>query len=164
MNRAADAGLRAQLEPLAVSFGLPYRHPYTDDAIALACELLARDLDTPATVEVAALSYGTPLRDSEALIRTMLSEYDVPVLRPDATESERFDFIVRAFGNDGVGVNEFLPALYRRVPDWSEQAEAQRALVRLATDPEHQTTPDGKAQIIAAMREVARGHPGRCRS
>jgi hypothetical protein len=38
--------MQARLEAMALSFVLPYRHPYTNEAIDLACELLARDLDT----------------------------------------------------------------------------------------------------------------------
>ena len=62
---------------------------------------------------------------------------------PEATESGRFDFVMRAFGSNGLGLNDFLMALYRGLPDWSQLTETERALVRLATELDHQTTPAG---------------------
>jgi hypothetical protein len=56
--------LHAELALLAARFVLPGLGPDVDQAIRLACELLLRELDTPATVDVAALRYGTPLRDA----------------------------------------------------------------------------------------------------
>jgi hypothetical protein len=61
------AGLHAQLDKLAIQFALPGRLPDVDQAISLACELITRDLVTPATVDVAALGYGTALRVGDEL-------------------------------------------------------------------------------------------------
>jgi hypothetical protein len=69
---------------------------------------------------------------------------------PEATESERFDFVVRAFGNYGLSLNAFLRALYRGLPEWHEQPEGQHALVLLANDLDFETTPAGKARVKSA--------------
>jgi hypothetical protein len=151
----AHLTLRARLEALAVTFALPGALPNTDDAIALASELLVEDLDTPATVAVAALSYGTPLSESEPLIRAMLAEHEVPASGPGATERERFAFILRAFSGGGLGLGAFLTALYRGLPEWHEQSEVQRALVMLATQLDLEISPDRKARIVTTMREAA---------
>ena len=45
------------------------REFHVDQVIKLACELLACGLDTPATADVAAMRYGTPLRDAGPLLR-----------------------------------------------------------------------------------------------
>jgi hypothetical protein len=80
--------LRGDLALLAARFTPPGTGPDVDWAIAVACELLVRDLDTPATVAVAALRYGTPLRDAGPDIREMLREQGFPV--PGSGESEQF--------------------------------------------------------------------------
>ncbi len=59
--------LHAGLALLAARFVLAGVGPDVDQAIKLACELLACELDTPATVDVAALRYGTPLRAADLL-------------------------------------------------------------------------------------------------
>jgi hypothetical protein len=64
---------------LAAKFVLPGLGPRVDKAIEVACDLLTLGLDTRATVDVAGLGYGTPLRDAESLIRDMLDEQHVPV-------------------------------------------------------------------------------------
>lgn len=150
-----ESDLRAQLNRLAVRFVLPGRLPDVDQAIRLACELIARDLDTPATISVAALSYGTTLRDSEPMIRDMLSEQRVPLPGDDATEPERFNFVLRAFASGGLSVGDMSAALFR-VP-WEDQTEVQRALLRLTIDLDQETSPTGKAAIVATMRAIAGG-------
>lgn len=67
VNRGLDDDLvahrEAELALLAARFSLPGTpHPDVDQAIDLACRLLAGNLETPATIEVACLSYGTPLK------------------------------------------------------------------------------------------------------
>jgi hypothetical protein len=68
----ASASPHTRLRLLAARFVLPGPGPRVDDAIDLASSLLVGELDTPATVGVAALSDGTALRDAEPLIRDML--------------------------------------------------------------------------------------------
>jgi hypothetical protein len=53
----------------AMRFVRPDLSSDVDRAIKLACDLLVCELDTPATVDVAALRYGTPLRDAGPMIR-----------------------------------------------------------------------------------------------
>jgi hypothetical protein len=151
------AGLRAQLDKLAIQFVLPGRLPDVDQAISLACELITRDLVTPATVDVAALGYGTALRDCGQLIRDMLGEQGVSLLDDDATEAGRLDFILGAFASGGLSVGDMSAALYRALPSWQDQSEVQCQLVRLYTELDQETSPRGKAAIVAAMRAVAAG-------
>jgi hypothetical protein len=156
VNAPAESRLRERLKAMAVSLALPGRLPWTDDAISLACDLLAANIDTPATVEVAALSYGTTWSDSEQLVRTMLAEHGLPVPGANASDAERFDFVLRAFASYGLTLHAFLTALYRGLPEWHEQTEIQQALVLLANDLDFETTPAGKARVVSAMREAAR--------
>lgn len=65
-----------------------------DQAIRVACDLLAQDLDTPATVDVAALRYGRALRDAGPAIRDMLREQGFPAAGPDANETNPCQFFI----------------------------------------------------------------------
>jgi hypothetical protein len=82
--------LRGELALLAARFTPPGIGPDVNRAITVACELLTRDLDTPATVAVAALRYGTSLRVAEPDIREMLREQGFPAPGPCGNESEQF--------------------------------------------------------------------------
>ncbi len=65
MRDVSSMPLRAQMALPAARFVLPGpRRPDVDQAIRLACDLLADGLGTPATLEVACLSFGTALRDA----------------------------------------------------------------------------------------------------
>lgn len=79
---ASIDAVRAELALLAARFVLPGLGPDVDQAIRVACDLLVEGLDTPATVEVAGLSYGTPLRDAGPVIREMLDEQGFPSDQP----------------------------------------------------------------------------------
>jgi hypothetical protein len=149
------AALRARLHLLAARFVLPGRGPDVDGAIGLACDLIVHGMDTPATVEVAALSYGSPLRDAEPMMRDMLSDHGIPAAGPGASESERFQIVLRAFRKGGLGVGEFSAAFYAAVPVWDDQNQAERSLVLLLDDWEHEATAVGRAEITAAMRRQA---------
>jgi hypothetical protein len=93
--------LHSELVLLAARFALAGLGPDVDQAITLACELLTCELDTPATVDVAALSYGTPLRDTGTLIRQMLQEQGFPAPQPDASEAGEFWSVLRVLGRWG---------------------------------------------------------------
>jgi hypothetical protein len=67
-------------------------------AANMACDLIARGLDTPGTLDVAALAYGTPLRDAGPVIREMLGELGFPVAEPDASDAEQFATVLRVVG------------------------------------------------------------------
>jgi hypothetical protein len=101
--------LRAELALLAASFVLPGVGPDVDQAIGLACELLVCQLDTRATVNVAALRYATPLRDAGSLLREMLQEPGFPAPHPDAGETEEFRAVLRALAAGSLAVGEFYP-------------------------------------------------------
>ena len=81
----------AELALLAARFSLPGAcRQDVDRAIDLACRLLAGNLETPATTEVACLSYGTPLRDAEPVLRQMLIEHGIAVSGPEAGDAGQF--------------------------------------------------------------------------
>jgi hypothetical protein len=99
--------VRAELALLAARFVLPGLGPDVDQVIRVACDLLVQDLDTPATVAVAALTFGTPLRDAGPIIRDMLREQGFPAAAPDAGESEAFATVLRAVAAGGMQAGEF---------------------------------------------------------
>lgn len=70
--------VRTELALVAARFVLPGLGADVDQAIGVACDLLEVGLDTPATVAVAGLSYGTSLRDAGPVIREMLDEQGFP--------------------------------------------------------------------------------------
>jgi hypothetical protein len=103
----------AELALLAARFSLPGpRLPDVDRAIDLACRLLAADLETPATTEVACLSYGTPLRDAEPALRQMLIEHGVAGTGPGTSEANQFRVALRAFASRAIDIGEFSAIFY----------------------------------------------------
>lgn len=139
---ASVDSLRAELALLAARFVLSSVGPDVNRAIRVACDLLARDLDTPATVGVAALAYGTPLRDAGPVIRDMLREQDFHAAEPEASEAEEFITVLRAVGAGGIETGEFYTFFMRVVPAWQHQDELQRSLVVLLDDWLEATTPE----------------------
>jgi hypothetical protein len=159
MWRVADVSadsLRAELALLAARFVLPGLGPDVDRAIRVACDLLARDLDTPATVGVAALAYGTALRDAGPVIRGMLREQGFPAPGPEASEAEVFTTVLRAVAAGGMQTGEFFTFFMQVVPAWEQQDELQRSLVVLLNDWIEETTPEGRSATAAAVRTAAR--------
>jgi len=148
--------LRAELALLAARFVLPGPGPDVDQAIRLACELLVRELDTAATVDVAALRYGTPLRDAAPLLRQMLQEQGFPAPGPDASQAAEFRAVLRALAVGSLAVGEFYAILIDHVPAWDKQDELDRRLMTLLDDWERQTTPEGRSAAAEALRAVAR--------
>jgi hypothetical protein len=69
--------------------------------------IIALGPDPAATVDVAWLGYGTPLRDAGFLIRDMLREQHIPVPGPGASEDVKFQVAVRIFGAGALDVGEF---------------------------------------------------------
>ena len=135
--------LHAELAVLAARFVLPGHGPDVDQAIRLACELMACELDTPATVDVAALRYGTPLRDACPLLREMLQEQGFPAPGPDASQTGEFRAVLRALAAGSLAVGEFYIILIDHQPTWDGQDELDRRLMALLDDWELQTTPEG---------------------
>jgi hypothetical protein len=134
VNRDLDGDLaahrEAELALLAARFSLPgIPPPDVDRAIDLACRLLAGNLETPATIEVACLSYGTPLRDAGPVLRQMLIEHGMAVDGPE-TDADQLRVALRAFGANAIGVGEFSEILYHLLPPWNEQDATQRAMAR----------------------------------
>jgi hypothetical protein len=157
--RVGDASvdcLRAELALLAAGFVLPGLGPDVNRAIMAACELLAEDLDTPATVAVAALAYGTPLRDAGPVMRDMLHEQGFPAAEPGAGEAEEFTTVLRAVAAGGMQAGEFFTFFMGVVPAWGQQDELQRRLVVLLDDWVRETTPEGRSARAAHLRRVAR--------
>jgi hypothetical protein len=148
--------LRAELALLAARFALPGLGPDVDQAIRLACELLVRGLDTPATADVAALRYGTPLRDAAPLLRQMLQEQGLPAPSPDASPAGKFHAVLRALATGSLAVDEFYISLIDYLPAWDKQDELDRRLMALLDDWERQTTPEGRSAAAETLRAVAR--------
>jgi hypothetical protein len=97
--------LQAELAVLAAGFVLSGLGPDVDQAITVACELLVRDLDTPGTVAVASLAYGTPLRDARPVVLDMLREQGFSVPRPDAGGGDELIAVLRAVAAGGLQVS-----------------------------------------------------------
>ena len=148
--------LHAELALLAARFVLPGHGPDVDQAIRLACELLACELDTPATVDVAALRYGTSLRDACPLLREMLQEQGFPAPGLDASQTGEFRAVLRALAAGSLAVGEFYTILIDHQPTWDGQDELDRRLMALLDDWELQTTPEGRSAAAEALRAVAR--------
>ena len=153
-DTSADS-LRAELALLAAGFVLSGSGPDVDRAIRVACDLLVRDLDTPATVAVAALPFGTLQRDAEPVIRDMLDEQGFTAPRPGAREAEEFATVLRAVGAGGVQIGHFFSVFLDALPAQEQQDELQRRLVILFKDWVEETTPEGTSAIASAVRRVA---------
>ena len=134
MGDASVDRLHAELALLAAGFVLPGLGPDVNRAITVACELLAQDLDTPATVAVAALAYGTPLRDAGPVIRDMLREQGFPAAEPGTGEAGEFTTVLRAVAAGGMQAGEFFTFFMGAVPAREQQDELQRRLVVLLDD------------------------------
>jgi hypothetical protein len=156
VNDASADSLRGELAVLAARFVLPGLGPDVNRAITVACELLARDLDTAGTVAVAALAYGTPLRDAGPVVFDMLREQGFPAPGPGASEAEELITVLRAVAAGGLQVGEFFTFFISRVPAWEQQDELQRRLVVLLNDWGEETTPAGQLAAAAAVRRAAR--------
>lgn len=148
--------LHAELALLAARFVLSGLGPDVNQAIRVACDLLAQDLDTPATVDVAALSYGTPLRDAGPVIREMLREQGFPAAGTDAGDAAQFITVLRAVAAGGIQAGEFFTIFIGLVPAREEQDGLQRRLMVLLNNWADQTTPESTAAAAAALRTVAR--------
>jgi hypothetical protein len=148
--------LHAKLALLAARFVLSGLGPDVDQAIKLACELLACGLDTPATVDVAAMRYGTPLRDVGSLLREMLDEQGFPAPGPDAGQDREFRAVLRALAMGSLAVGEFCLILLDHLPARDEQDELDRRLMTLLDDWERQATPEARSAAAEALRAAAR--------
>ena len=148
--------LHAEPAFLAARFVLPGLGPDVDQAIRLACELLVHDLDTPATAEVAALRYGTPLRDAAPLLRQMVQEQGFPAPGPDAGQAGELRAVLRALAAGSLAAGEFYAILLDRLPAWDKQDELDRRLMALLDDWDQQTTPEGRSAAAEALRAAAR--------
>jgi hypothetical protein len=98
--------LHAELALLAARFVLPGRGPDVDQAITLACELLACGLDTPAAAG-AAMTYDTALRDAGPLFRELLEEQGFPAPGPGEGQDREFLAVLCALAMGGLAVGEF---------------------------------------------------------
>jgi hypothetical protein len=157
MADASSGSLPAGLVVLAVRLVLPgFAGLDVDQAITLACDLLVRDLDTPATAAVAGLPWGASLSESGPVIRDMLREQGFPVPGPGGSPAEEFAFVLRAVAAGGLPVSDLYVYFMRRIPAWEQQDELQRRLVVLLNDWDGETTPGGMAAAAAAVREFAR--------
>jgi hypothetical protein len=156
VNGDLEAYRQAELALIAARLALPGPcRPDVDRAIDLACRLLAGNLETPATVEVACLRYGTPLRDAEPVLRQMLREHGVPVTEPGASDAESFRAALQAFGAGAIGLGEFSAVFYQMLPSWNEQDAIQRSLNLLLHELDQATTSEDQGEIVQRIRETA---------
>lgn len=156
MGDASVDFLQAELAVLAAGFVLSGLGPDVNRAITAACELLVRDLDTPGTVAVASLAYGTPLRDARPVVLDMLREQGFPAPGPDAGEAEELITVLRAVAAGGLQAGEFFTFFIGHVPSWEQQDELQRRLMVLLNDWCGETTPAGQSAAAEAVRTAAR--------
>lgn len=133
---------------------------WVDEAVDIACELLAQDQETPATVAVASLSPGTALSDAEPLLRAMLEEQGIPAPPAQPTEAERFEYVSRAFGLGVLPFSEYYGPFYANLPDWHRQSPLQQRVVRLFDDWENGSTPMKRETIVERIREVVAADTG----
>jgi hypothetical protein len=154
MNKPSAESLRAELSLLAARFVLPGTGPDVDRAIRIACDLLAAELDTPATIEVAGLRYGTPLRDAGPTIREMLAEQGFPAAEPDSDEAAAT--LLRAVATGGLLIGEFYIEFLRISPAWADLNERQRSLAVLLNNWTDATTPEDRSQAESAVCAFAR--------
>ena len=158
--------LHAELALLAARFVLPGRGPDVDQAIKLACVLLACGPDTPATAGVAAMRYGTARRDAGPLLREMLDEQGSPAPAPGDGRDREFRAVLRALAMGSLAAGEFCLILRDHLPACDEQDELDRRLMALLDDWEQQATPQARSAAAEALRAVARrqsakpGDPG----
>ncbi len=156
MSDDLEAYRQAELALLAARFAFPDPHrPDVDRAIDMACRLLAGNRETPATIEVACLRYGTPLRYAEPTLRHMLRDHGVPVVEPGASDADRFRAALRAFGADAIGLGEFSAIFYRMLPPWDEQDAIQRSLILLLHELDHAVTWEDHREIVQRLRKTA---------
>jgi hypothetical protein len=148
--------LHAELALLAARFVLPGLGPDVDQAIKLAREVLACGLDTPATVGVAAMRYGTALRDAGPLLREMLEEQGFPAPAPGEGQDREFRAVLRALAMGGLTVGEFCLIFLDHLPAWDEQDELDRRLMALVGDWEQQAGAEAGSAAAEALRAAAR--------
>jgi hypothetical protein len=126
-----------------------------DRAIELACRLLAGNLDTPATTEVACLSYGTALRDAKPVLRQMLIEHGIAVSGPETGDADQFRAALRAFRSSASDIGKFSVIFYRLLPAWNEQDATQHALIFLLNELDQATTREDQNEVIQHLRDTA---------
>jgi hypothetical protein len=127
-------------------------------AVDLACDLIAAGLETPATVEVAALPRGTTFRDAADIVRSMLAEHGVR-LPPQETDEDRFAALRTAFAWWNLPMSRFEGAFHARLPEWDQQDTLDRTLVIMMDERDNETDPGRRTAIEDRMRRAIR-HAG----
>lgn len=125
---------------------------WVNEAIDTACSLVVAGRETPATLDVCALSAGATLADAGPLLRAMLAEQGVPVPPERPTDDERFAYLLQAFALGVVGVPDFYGEFYVRLPAWDEQSPMQRQVVVLLDDWEQEQDEQRRTTLVAEMR------------
>jgi hypothetical protein len=92
-----------------------------DAAVVLACDLLLAGAETPATLEVACLSPGTPLSDAREPLLRMLDEQGMALPPPERA----MDFVEDAFVAGAVSVPEYGMYFHAALPDADERTPLQ---------------------------------------
>lgn len=128
--------------------------PDVAEAIELATELLAANLDTVATVEVARLSPRTSFAESRELMCEMLIEQgiDPSVFSASDTYGAQLD----AFAAGLVDADAIEGCFYDQVSSWDAQSPQDQELVQLFDERDALADPTARAAVEARMREAVR--------
>lgn len=133
---------------------------WVDEAVRVASALVAQGCDGPATVEVAALTPGTSLSEAAPLLRALLEEQGVPAPPEQPTESERYEYVSKAFGLGVLGFREYVEEFYANLPEWGRQSPLQQRVVLLLDDWDTETSPDERAAVAERVRAVVAAEQG----
>jgi hypothetical protein len=153
----APEALRARVHRLACVIIL--RDPWVvSGAVDLACDLIVAGLETPATVEVAALPRGATFRDSADVVLSMLAEHGVRI-PPHETDDDGYAALRTAFAWWNLPMSRFEGAFYARLPEWDQQDTLDRTLVIMMDERDNETDPGRRKAIEDRMRRAIR-HAG----
>jgi hypothetical protein len=135
------------------------RGAWVDDAVNTACALIVAGHDTPATIQVAALPFGTALSEAEGLIREMLREQGVSEPPEQPTDAERFAYVTESFGHGLLPFSTFYDQFYWNMPEWGKETPTQRRLMCLVEEWERETDPRLQDVIVQRIRDVIASGP-----
>lgn len=143
-----------RLKRLAVELVLETR-PAVDPAVSLASDLVAADLDTPATVAVASLCGGASLSEAEAALRSMLEEQGIALPAFDS-DDDRYATIQHAFAYLDLPLADFEGPFYEQLVEWDQQGPLDRRIVRMLDERDNESRPPLKTEIEERIREAIR--------
>jgi len=146
---------QSRLGRLAAEVAIGCRATATEQAIALAYDLISAGLAPEAVVDVAALRPNETWREAGPVVLAMLATLRIPI--PDASdEAAEWELLLRAFGFWELPVADFYGSFLHRLPAWDEQSPMERLITRLLDELDRETTPERKAAVVERMRVAVR--------